>query len=150
MKKELNIINKKVNFEYEILESIEAGIVLIGAEVKGIVNNNISLKESYVKIINGEVFLIGAHISIPTYANPFSNIEETRDRKLLLHKREINKLQEKAQENGLTLVARKIYTNNGKIKVEVCLVRGKKLYDKRETLKRKQQDMDAKRALKDY
>jgi len=145
--------NKKVNFEYEIIETFEAGIVLKGGEVKGIRAKTVSIKESHIKIIKEEMFIFGMHITVPEYAQKsFEPITPDGTRKLLMKKKEIRKIFQKVQEKGYTLVAKKVYQpeNKGTIKIEVCLVKGKKLYDKRETLKRKQQDMDAKRAIKNY
>jgi len=145
--------NKKVNFEYEVLETYEAGIQLTGGEIKGIRANRASIRESHIKIIKNEMFIFGMHISLPDYSiNRFTKNEPDRDRKLLMHKKEISKMFQLVTEKGLTLVPRKIYQpeTSNKVKVEVCLVRGKKLHDKRETLKRKQMDMDSKRQMKDY
>jgi SsrA-binding protein len=146
--------NKKVNYEYEIIESIEAGIILKGAEVKGIRSKTLSIKESFIKIIKNEVWIIGMHINLPEYAhNGFErDLDPYRCRKLLLNKKEIQKLHKKVQEKGFTLVARQVFQPENKctIKLQICLVKGKKLYDKRETLKRKQQTMDAKREMKAF
>lgn len=145
--------NKKVNFEYTVIETHEAGIQLKGPEIKGIRANQISIRESHIKIVKGEMWLFQSHINIPEYSKTsWNNIEPDGPRKLLMHKKEIRKLHQRVMEKGLTLVARSIYQpeSSNKVKVEVCLVQGKKLHDKRETLKRKQMDLDTKRQMKDY
>jgi len=143
--------NKKAFFDYTILEKFEAGIVLEGSEVKSIRNNQVNLKNSFCKIINSEIFVFDMHISKYSQQNSFKLLSETRARKLLLKKKEILKLYKKVNEEGLSIVPLRIYFNDkNKCKIEIALVKGKKLYDKRETLKKKTQDMDIKRSLKDY
>ena len=141
--------NKKAFFDYEILETVEAGMVLVGTEVKSLREGRANLKDSYAKIKNGEVFLYGFHIS-PYFAGSYNNHEPERVRKLLLHNREIYRLTGKTQEKGLALIPLKVYFKGGRAKVELGLARGKKLYDKRETLKKKQGDRDMARIRKDY
>lgn len=127
--------NKKAFHNYEILDSFEAGIVLFGGEVKPILNSNVEFKDSYIKIDeNNEVFLINCHVSKPTTIR-FEEFEEERNRKLLLNKLEIQKIKRKLETKGLTLVPVSFYTKNGKIKLEICIAKGKKLYDKKKTLK---------------
>lgn len=142
--------NKKAKFEYEWLDTFEAGIILSGGEVKSIRANRISLRESYIKIKNGEVWLTQAHIPVPDYIIQYDRFEETRDRKLLMHKKEIMKLKSKLDEKGLTLIVTKIYQadNSKKIKVEVALARGKKLYDKKNTLKERDISREMDRTIK--
>ena len=143
--------NKKVNFDYEVLETFEAGIVLEGNEVKSIRNGKISIKEAFVSIKSGEVFLIQCHIARYDKANTFKEIDETRTRKLLLHKKEINKLKKALEQEGCTLIPRSVYlSDNNKVKVEVVLGKGKKNYDKRESLKKKTQERDMKREAGSY
>ncbi|NPA74278.1 MAG: SsrA-binding protein SmpB [Epsilonproteobacteria bacterium] len=143
--------NKKAFHDYEILEKFEAGISLKGSEVKAIRQGRVNLKESYVKIIKGEAFLLNAHISHLDTANPHYRPDERRARKLLLHRKEIDRLLGKITKDGLTLVPLSIYINNKNlIKVQIGLAKGKKLHDKRETLKRKQADRDARAAMKKY
>lgn len=140
-------INKKARFNYEILEEFEAGIVLTGAEVKSIRSGHISLKEAFATVRSGEIYLTNAHISAYKPAAG-KDYEPTRSRKLLLKSDEITKLIGKSQEQGLTLVPLKVYDKHGNIKVEIGLAKGKKKYDKRETLKQREQERDIKRSLK--
>lgn len=130
----MEIVNKKARFEYFIDDEIEAGIVLVGSEIKSVRKGSVDLKDSFVHIKNHEVFLINTYIAQYNEANQF-NHEDRRSRKLLLHKNEIRKLEEKVKIEGYTLVPLKMYfkQNNAKVLVGVC--RGKKLYDKRETIK---------------
>lgn len=139
--------NKKARFNYEILDEYEAGIVLTGAEVKSIRAGHISLRESYASIRDGEIWLLGAHISPykPAHQPEYS---PTQPRKLLLKKAEVNHLTGKAGEQGLTLVPLRVYPAHGKIKVAIGLGRGKKKYDKREVLKKRVQEREVKRDLK--
>ncbi len=143
--------NKKAFHDYEILERFEAGISLKGSEAKAIRLGRVNLKDSFVKIIKGEAYLLNAHISHLDTANPHFKPDERRERKLLLHRKEIDKLIGKISREGLTLVPLSIYLNNKNIiKVEVGLAKGKTLHDKRETLKRKQADKEARAAMKKY
>jgi len=143
--------NKKAFHDYEILEKFEAGISLKGSEVKAIRQGRVNLKESFVKIIKGEAYLLNAHISHLDTANPHYRPDERRERKLLLHRKEIDRLLGKITKDGLTLVPLSIYLNDKNlIKVQVGLAKGKTLHDKRETLKRKQADRDARAAMKRY
>lgn len=130
--------NKRATFDFEITSKTETGIVLFGWEVKSAKNNLVSLKGSYVKVIGEEMFLSGARISKWKYATQEKIIDEQRDRKLLLQKRQIKSLKSKAQEKGMTIVPIDMYTNSaGLVKVTIALGKGKKKYDKRETLKMK-------------
>lgn len=140
--------NKKARYDYEIIEVIEAGMILLGTEVKSLRQGRANLKDSYARIKDGELFLMQCHISPYTHAY-YDNHEPDRVRKLLVHKREIKRLQGKTQEKGLTLVPLKIYFKDGKAKVELALARGKRSYDKRETLKRKTEERELQRAIKD-
>lgn len=138
--------NRKARFNYELLEEFEAGIVLTGSEVKSIITGQANIAEGYIKIENGEVWLTNTHIS--EYKNAgFTGHEPARPRKLLLKKREIRRLEGKVQQKGLTLVPLSMYTRNKKIKVCIALARGKKVYDKRETIKRREADHEAARAM---
>ena len=141
--------NKKAYFDYEIVEKLEAGMVLTGTEVKSLREGRANLKDSYAKIKKGEVFLLGTHISPYPHAS-YNNHEPERVRKLLLHNREIKRLLGKTQEKGFSLIPLKIYFSRGKAKVELALARGKKAYDKRETLKRKQEAREMDRIKKHY
>ncbi len=128
--------NKKARHDYEISGEIEAGIVLVGTEVKSIRQGKINLKDSYAEIKNNEVFLREMHIT--PYQNAYyDNHEPLRSRKLLLHNREIKKLIGKVSERGFTIIPLKVYFKNGKIKVQIGLAKGKKLYDKRDTIKKR-------------
>lgn len=128
--------NKKAFHDYEILERFEAGIVLLGTEVKSIRDHRINLKDSFARVSDGEVWLEGCHISPYSHGN-IQNHEPERPRKLLLHRREIDKLQAATQKGGVTVVPLKVYFSAGKVKIEIGLARGKRLYDKRETARRK-------------
>ncbi|UCF39376.1 MAG: SsrA-binding protein SmpB [Acidobacteriota bacterium] len=128
--------NRKAFHEYEILERFEAGMVLLGTEVKSLRDHRVNLKEAYAKVSGGEIWLEGCNISPYSHGN-ITNHEPLRPRKLLLHKREISKLIGEVTRGGLTIVPLQIYLKKGKIKIEIALARGKKLYDKRETAKRK-------------
>lgn len=133
-RKNVSIRNRKASFEYELLDEYMAGIVLRGSEIKSLRNSQASIAEAYCYISNGELWVKGLHIAEYTYAHD-DNHEETRTRKLLLHRKEINKLQ-RSKEKGLTIVPTAIFINGkGLAKINVRLARGKKLYDKRQSLK---------------
>jgi SsrA-binding protein len=141
-------VNKKAYFNYEILESLEAGISLLGSEVKALREGRVSMKDTYADVRDGEIFLFGLHISPYEAANRF-NHEPLRTRKLLLHRREIRRLTGKIQERGLTLIPTKVLmTDKGLIKVELALAKGKKLYEKRAVMKERDQAREARTALK--
>ncbi len=129
--------NKKARHEYYIQDTLEAGIVLLGPEVKSIREGRINIKDGYVEIKNGEAWLQNVHISPYPYATNTARPDPLRPRKLLLHKREIKRLAGKVKERGFTLIPLKVYLSKGKVKVEIALAKGKKIYDKREALKRK-------------
>ena len=129
--------NRKARHEYEILDTIEAGMALLGPEVKSLREGRANLSDGYVIFQGGEAWLQNVHISPYPNATNIGPLDPLRPRKLLLHKREIRRLTGKTQERGLTLIPLKIYFRNGKAKVELGLARGKKIYDKRETLKRR-------------
>ena len=140
-------VNRQARHNYFIDETYEAGLVLLGSEVKSLRGGKANLKDSYARVQKGEAFLINAHVSPYPGANQF-NHEPTRPRKLLLHAREIERLTGKTKIKGMTLVPLKMYFKNGRAKVELGLARGKKLYDKRETLRRKEADREVERSLK--
>jgi SsrA-binding protein len=144
---QLVCVNRKARFNFFIDETYEAGLVLIGTEVKSLRDGKANLVDSYAQIRNGDAFLLNAHISPYDAASRF-NHEPTRARKLLLHAREIERLTGKTKERGLTLIPLKIYFKKGRAKVEIGLARGKKLYDKRETIKRKVAQREVERSLK--
>jgi SsrA-binding protein len=141
--------NRKAFHDYEIVETIEAGLVLVGTEVKSLRDGRANLKDSYARIKRGEAFLYGLHISAYTHAY-YDNHDPERVRKLLLHRQEIKRLLGKTQEKGFALIPLKIYFKEGKAKVEIALARGKKAYDKRESLKRKEETRELDRARKRY
>lgn len=137
--------NKKARHEYFIEDTIEAGIALKGTEVKSIRQGKVSIKESHASIDDGEVFINAMHISPYEQGNIY-NVDPLRKRKLLLHKREIMKLHAGIQQQGYTLVPLKVYIRNGKVKLELALAKGKKIYDKRETIAKK----DAERRMRQH
>lgn len=139
--------NRKAYHDYHIEELFEAGIALTGTEVKSVREGRANLRDSYGAVEAGEVFLLNGHISPYAPANRF-NHDPRRRRKLLLHRAEIRRLIGKVQEKGLTLVPLSLYLKNGRVKVELALCRGKKLYDKREDLKRRVQEREMAEALK--
>ena len=142
---ELN--NRKANYDYEILDTIEAGIVLTGTEIKSIKNGTANLKDSYAQVINGEMVLQQVHISPYEQGNRY-NVDPLRPRKLLMHKREIMRLFGKVRQEGLTLVPLKFYFSKGKVKVELALCKGKKLYDKRDAAATKDAKREIERAFR--
>lgn len=135
--------NKKAYHDYNVLQKIEAGIVLQGTEVKSAKSGNVNLKDGFAFVKNGEMFLRNVHISPYPFGNRI-NHDPLRERKLLLHKREISKLEARVREKGFTLIPLRVYTKKGRIKVELGLVKGKKLYDKREAIRKKDQSRDLK------
>lgn len=151
MQKRIIANNKKAYFDYEILETLESGIVLAGSEVKSIRAGRVNLKDSFVKIIRGEAFLFNAHISFLEQTFAYFKPNERAPRKLLLHKKEIDKLFGKVSKQSLSIVPLNIYFNQKhRIKLSIALVRGKKLYDKRESLKQKTQEREARANMKNY
>lgn len=142
MKNSINIVNKKTKFEYEFIQTETCGIQLVGSEVKSIRQGKASISESYCYFNNNELFIKGMNISDYGYG---SSHDTTRDRKLLLKRKELNNLENQLT-NGLTIVPYRLFLNDkGLIKVEIALARGKKLYDKRETIKKRDIDRDIKR-----
>lgn len=139
--------NRRARHEFDLLDSIEAGIVLTGTEVKSLRNGKASLEESYAGLDQGEVWLYGCDIPEYLQANRM-NHKPKRPRKLLLHRGEINKLIAKSSEKGLTIVPLKIYFKDGMAKVEICVARGRKTYDKREALKKQDAKRDIDRAIR--
>lgn len=130
--------NKKAFFDYFILDEYEAGIELVGTEVKSVRLGKVSIKEALVRIMKNEVFILNMHIKSYDYGNIY-NVSETRPRKLLLNRKEIEKLKEKTKEKGFTIVPLSIYPKGRYVKVKIALAKGKKLYDKRQSLKEKEQ-----------
>ncbi|HXH08168.1 MAG TPA: SsrA-binding protein SmpB [Alphaproteobacteria bacterium] len=140
--------NKQARFDYHLEDRFEAGLVLQGTEVKSLRDGRANLKDSYAAVDGGEVFLYDCHIS-PYPNGGYANHEPQRPRKLLLHRKEIRRLLGKTQERGLTLIPMRLYFLRGKAKVELALARGKKQYDKREDLKRRDADREIERAFKE-
>jgi len=141
------IVNKKAKFNYEILETFEAGLVLKGTEIKSIRQKKVNIQEAYGHIKNGEAYIIGMNISVYEKGNRH-NHEPLAERKLLLHKKEIKKLIGKLKEQGHTLVPLKMYIKNGRAKILIGLGKGKANYDKRETIKKRDTDREIRRAMK--
>ena len=143
----MEIINRKARYDYEIEETYEAGIVLTGTEIKSIRSGKANIKDSYAIIKNEEIFLLNTHISLYDEGNRF-NHDESRTRKLLLHKKEILKLRDKVDLEGYTLIPLKIYFVKAKAKVLIGLAKGKKSYDKRETIKKRDVEREIQRNFK--
>jgi SsrA-binding protein len=143
----LEINNRKANYDYEIIDTYETGIVLTGTEIKSIRNGKANLKDSYAIIKNNEIFLLNMHISSYEQGNRF-NHEETRTRKLLMHKKEILKLKDKLEIEGLTLIPIKLYFKGNIAKILIGLAKGKKNYDKREAIKKKDIEKQIAKELK--
>lgn len=141
------IKNKKALFNYDVVEKFEAGIVLVGTEVKALRERSVNITEAYATFKKGELFVVNLHISHYYFGNR-NNHEPLRERKLLLHKRELKRLYGKIKEQGLTLIPISLYFSRGKIKLELGLCKGKKLHDKRETLKQKTLDREMERYIK--
>jgi SsrA-binding protein len=141
------VSNKKAFHDYEIIETYEAGIVLFGSEIKSLRNHSASLQDSYVDIINNELWLINCSITPLKFSVSYFP-EEKRKRKLLMNRSEINRLKKYLEEKGFTIVPLSIYLKNSIAKVKIAIAKGKKLYDKREKLKEKSQKREAERALK--
>jgi SsrA-binding protein len=140
--------NRQARFQYEILETYEAGIQLVGTEVKSIRAGKVNLKDGFALLRNGEVLLMNVHISPHHTTSQIFNHDPRRTRKLLLRKDEIRKLLGKVEQQGLTLVPLKMYLKRGWVKVDIALARGKKLHDKRDDIRKRQDQRDMQRALK--
>ena len=141
--------NKRALFDYEIIEKIEAGLVLIGCEVKSIRQGNISLRDTYARAIGNEIYLIGCYIA-PYKEGSYQNENPTRDRKILLHKKELAKWSSKVREKGFTIVPISMYFRDNKVKLQLGLGRSKKLHDKRHALKEKDTKRELDRARKQF
>jgi len=141
--------NKKAYHDYEILETFEAGIVLMGSEIKSIRANKISLRDGYVQERDGELWLMNVHIATYDEASVFGHSDPLRPRKLLLHKREIAQIISRIRERGYTAVPTMIYLSKGRAKVEIGLARGKKQYDKREAIAKRDAERQIRRVLKE-
>ncbi len=145
----VEIHNRKAKFDYEILETYESGIVLTGTEIKSIRNGNANLKDSYAIYKNGEIFLLGMHISPYKEGNQF-NHDELRTRKLLLHKKEILKIKNCLELDGYTLVPLKLYFNRNRAKILLGIAKGKKTYDKRESIKKRDIEREIRKQYKTF
>ena len=139
--------NRKAYHDYHVLETMEAGVALLGTEVKAIREGRVNLRDSYARIENGEVWLMNVHIS-PYSHTGYAHHDERRQRKLLLHRHEIRKLTGRVAEKGLTLVPLQMYYKDGRVKVALGLVKGKQAHDKRETIRRREVDRETRAAVK--
>src|SRR5256885_1065942 len=143
----LIVDNRRARHDYHLLERVEAGLVLTGTEVKSLREGRASLQQAYADVRDGEAWLVGAHISVYEQGN-VANHDPDRDRKLLLHKKELASLAGKVTQRGLTLVPTKLYFKGGRVKVELALARGKEVRDKRRDIAKREADRDMQRALK--
>ena len=141
--------NKKAFHDYFIEDKLEAGMELVGTEVKSVKAGKVSIKESFIRIIKNEIFIMNMHITPYEFGN-INNLPESRVRKLLLNRKEIEKWATKIKEQGYTIIPLSIYTKQRLVKMEIGLAKGKKLHDKREALKRKDQERDMKKVQKDF
>jgi SsrA-binding protein len=139
--------NRKAGHDFHLLEQFEAGIALVGTEVKAIREGRINLRDSYCKLEGAQAYLLGAHIGQYSHGG-YASHDPMRPRKLLLHREELNKLLGKTTERGLTVVPLRMYLKNGRVKVVIALAKGKKTFDKRETIKRREADRETRAAIK--
>jgi SsrA-binding protein len=139
--------NRKAGHDYHLLETFEAGLVLVGTEIKAIREGRVNLRDSYCQFRRGEAYLVGAHIGQYSHGG-YAVHDPTRARKLLLHRTELNKLLGKTTERGLTVVPLRMYFKNGRAKVAIALAKGKKTYDKRESIRRREIDRETRAAIK--
>lgn len=142
------VSNRRATFDYAILETFEAGIVLQGTEIKSLRDHGGTLQDAYVKVISSELWLIGCNISHYKYGN-VHNHEEKRDRKLLMHKREIKKFKEATMEKGLAVIPLGMYLKNGRVKVKIAIAKGKKAHDKRAAIQERDEKRNIARAIRD-
>jgi SsrA-binding protein len=140
--------NRKARHDYHIIETWEAGVALLGTEVKAIREGRVNLRDSYARAENGELWMMNVHIS-PYSHSGYAGHDELRQRKLLLHRHEIRKLAGRTAEKGLTLVPLELYFKNGRVKVALALAKGKQAHDKRETIKRREVDRETRAAVKE-
>jgi SsrA-binding protein len=141
--------NRKALHDYFVEDTFEAGVALTGTEIKSVRGSRVNLRDGYVQIRGGDAWLVNVHISPYDFGNR-ENHEPKRDRRLLLHRREINKLLTKVSERGWTIVPLRMYLKNGLAKIEIALVRGKRLYDKRDAIAERDMDRELQRAAKDW
>jgi SsrA-binding protein len=139
--------NRKARFDYHLLESFEAGLVLVGTEVKAMREGRANLRDSYCRIENGDAYLLGAHIGQYSHGG-YASHDPVRPRKLLLHREELRKLLGKTTERGMTIVPLRLYFKHGRVKLAIALAKGKKTYDKRETIKRREAERETRAAVK--
>ncbi len=140
-------LNRKAGHDYHILRTLEAGLSLLGTEIKSVRSGHVSIREAYVRPHDGEMWLVGAHIAQYPPAGP-ANHDPTRSRRLLLHRREIGELQREVQAAGVTLVPLRLYLKDGRAKLEIALARGKKSYDKREAIAKREIERQMQRAVR--
>lgn len=140
--------NRKAFFNYEVLDRLEAGVSLLGTEVKSVRDGGLNFRDSFVEFRGGELYLVGCRIAPYSHGNRLNHPED-RDRKLLLHKREILRFGGKAKEKGLTIVPLRAYLKKGRVKLEIGLARGKKAHDKREAIKRKEIERETRQAVRE-
>lgn len=141
--------NRKASFEYSLERTFQAGIVLQGSEIKSLRARNLSLGDGYVQARDGELWLLGVHIAPYENSNSFEQYDPVRPRKLLLHRKEINQILSRIKEKGYTLIPTKAYIDRGRAKVEVALAKGKKQYDKREAIQKRDAERAIRRAIKE-
>jgi SsrA-binding protein len=139
--------NRKAGHDYHLLETFEAGIALVGTEVKAIREGRVNLREAFCRLEGAEAYLIGAHVGQYSHGG-YASHDPTRTRKLLLRREELNKLLGKTTERGLTVVPLRMYFKNGRVKLAIALAKGKKMFDKRETIKRREADRETRAAMK--
>jgi SsrA-binding protein len=149
--KDIKIVtkNRKASHDYHLERTYQAGIVLQGSEIKSIRANNINLREGFVQPRDGELWLVGVHISPYEQGRIFGHSDPVRPRKLLLHKKEIAQILDQSRERGYTIIPTMVYLERGRAKVEIALAKGKKLYDKRDALAKRDSDREIRRALKE-
>lgn len=141
--------NRKAMHDYQLLDSFEAGLVLSGVEIKSIRANLVNLQDGWVQVIGDELWLMGVHITPYKQASMFDRLDPRRPRKLLMHRKEINRLISRVNEKGLTLIPTQIYLKNGRAKIEIALARGRKQYDKRDQIAKRESDLQLRRALRE-
>ena len=144
------IVNRKAKFDFFLLKKFEAGVVLVGSEVKSIREGKVNLRDSFVRVVRGEAFLHNCHISLYSRIQGHVDLETTRTRKLLLHRKEIEELTAQSQQKGHAIIPVSMYFKRGLIKVEIALARGKKMADKRETIKQRMHDKETRAAIKQH
>jgi SsrA-binding protein len=142
--------NRRARHDYEILETYECGLALLGAEVKSLRLGHVALQDAYARIDHGEAWLLGAHVAPYEYASGYGRFDPDRPRKLLMHREQIDELSGQVAQKSLTLVPLSVYFKDGKAKVEIALARGRRLYDKRHAIAARDAELDARRVIKEY